>query len=273
MPCDYGTYAPPPGGYPACLPCPGGVLTPSLMSDGPEDCTGPDYCSVPGVCSQDTDCVLGGPLGYSCVCKDGFRTLTGGGCLAVCGDSQLRGNETCDDGNVVSDDGCSDEVMHETIAPFIVASSFVCVCKCAPYACIFAHMFASSCAAVVPFAPLLRAGSFLLERPPLAIREDYTHCKPSNFLPAQCTVEAGFECRGDMTCPCLLGEADCCQRTYSNCLARLSDPPPVTIPMKTTKALRTRRQGGSLHCQLSAHARRGKVPWLTDNLRLGLTFE
>ena len=123
MPCDYGTYAPPPGGYTACIPCPGGVLTPNMMSDGLEDCTGPDYCSVPGVCSQDTDCVLGGPNGYECECKEGFRTLPGGGCLAVCGDSQVRGNETCDDGNVVSDDGCSDEVMcmkqsHHTQTPF-----------------------------------------------------------------------------------------------------------------------------------------------------------
>lgn len=44
LPCDYGSYAPPPGGYAACLLCPGGVMTPTMMAVGLEACTGPDYC-------------------------------------------------------------------------------------------------------------------------------------------------------------------------------------------------------------------------------------
>lgn len=28
-------------------------------------------------------------------------------CVAVCGDSMVLGSETCDDGNIISGDGCS----------------------------------------------------------------------------------------------------------------------------------------------------------------------
>lgn len=46
-----------------------------------------------------------------CVCKRGFKEGEGGICRPVCGDGEVSGRETCDDGNAISDDGCSEEVQ------------------------------------------------------------------------------------------------------------------------------------------------------------------
>lgn len=74
------------------------------------------FCSVPGcssairftsstsclACSTSTSFYL---AGTDCDCMVGY-TLGGNSCIVTCGDSRVI-NESCDDGNVISGDGCS----------------------------------------------------------------------------------------------------------------------------------------------------------------------
>jgi cysteine-rich repeat protein len=43
----------------------------------------------------------------SCKCDGWVLPWVNGSCTSVCGDSLVRGTETCDDGNVLDHDGCS----------------------------------------------------------------------------------------------------------------------------------------------------------------------
>jgi cysteine-rich repeat protein len=49
--------------------------------------------------------------GYKCSGPAASNTTTADICYTVCGDALLAGNETCDDGNTVSGDGCSAECL------------------------------------------------------------------------------------------------------------------------------------------------------------------
>ncbi len=49
--------------------------------------------------------------GYKCSGPPAPNTTTADICYTICGDALLAGNETCDDGNTVSGDGCSAECL------------------------------------------------------------------------------------------------------------------------------------------------------------------
>lgn len=49
-----------------------------------------------------------------CNCDGWIAPWTGTACTTRCGDSLTRGTETCDDGNVISHDGCSSTCRSES---------------------------------------------------------------------------------------------------------------------------------------------------------------
>lgn len=51
-----------------------------------------------------------------CLVEDGWKCLQDdkiSKCMTVCGDSKVRGNEECDDGNTFNSDGCSKDCIIE----------------------------------------------------------------------------------------------------------------------------------------------------------------
>lgn len=89
--------------------------------------------SVESVFSQDTGTAPNGDTGTGPILGQGDsgpRILPDGAIAAVCGDGRRAQNETCDDGNTVAGDGCSDVCAQET--------GWVCAIQgadCAPARC------------------------------------------------------------------------------------------------------------------------------------------
>lgn len=102
-------------------------LTCSLDCD---DVCGDNYCSGDETvlnCSSDCDAVCGD--GYCTGIENQTNCLEDCGTLYVCGNSIIEGNETCDDGNNVSGNGCSSNCLIENGWICIGAPS-VCAEKC-----------------------------------------------------------------------------------------------------------------------------------------------
>lgn len=88
----------------------GGYLSGSVCATCPPGCT---------VCSSNTNCsACDSSLHFflndtSCLCLDGYA-LQGASCVGVCGDGKLALDESCDDGNLISGDGCDSTCHVET---------------------------------------------------------------------------------------------------------------------------------------------------------------
>jgi len=77
----------------------------------PERCDDGRHCEDLRECTDDADCAgIGDEL---CVARDGTGCSADCQSTEVCGDSYLNADETCDDGNAVAGDGCSDTCQVE----------------------------------------------------------------------------------------------------------------------------------------------------------------
>ena len=84
-----------------CCSAPCSGQRPSCSTDG-SSCVA---CQVGGDCENGTCIAANAPGAFTCICDPGFKGLTCA--LRACGDRIVDSGESCDDGNIVSGDGCS----------------------------------------------------------------------------------------------------------------------------------------------------------------------
>ena len=88
-----------------CLTCPNATACSSCQLGFIVNAT-TNLCSV--VPCYDLNCLSCPASMAVCVsCVQGYQPASDGSCQTVCGDFVVKGNEVCDDGNLIDRDGCS----------------------------------------------------------------------------------------------------------------------------------------------------------------------
>ncbi len=96
--CNCGGYSYPRVGLTCTTICGDGIVVGSEQCDD-ANAQSNDGCS--SSCKVEASCNL------NCSCAGWYPPFVNGTCSTICGDGMMQGAETCDDGNLVSSDGCS----------------------------------------------------------------------------------------------------------------------------------------------------------------------
>jgi len=98
----------------ACLLFALGCVNPDLVPCGDTLCPGGEICVLGQICAHqdEVDACTGLADATACHASEGDGECASGVCIPrVCGDGIVEPGEVCDDGNVVSGDGCSSDCL------------------------------------------------------------------------------------------------------------------------------------------------------------------